>query len=229
MLSSLPNYSAVSVHNPPDYSLLEKNRSSSPPPPYDDSIGSSVTNHPQVAGNQPAQVQIHYDKQCIIGWCILIWITSLILLALLHIVLSFISIKCTLPETSLSSIRVLFVCHMFFVVGIISYCRYKRKLSNQFTLNDGFIATIFCLIVPTVMNVLLFMKYTRPQMAALNDAIQCPSSVTDTYPCRLLFYKLFFVLAIVNYMEAVTCTIITLIWILNYCSMRRLHWCLQRN
>jgi hypothetical protein len=222
MLSSLPSYSAVAVHNPPDYSVLEINRSPSPPPSYDDSIGSSVTNYPQIAGYRPVQVQVYCNKQCITGWCALIWISSLILLALLHIVLAVINTKCTLPNTSLSWLSILFFCHMFFFVGMLIYCYYKRTLSSQFTLNDGFIATMYCFVVPTVINILL-LNVTRREVAALDNAIRCPSSVTNAYPCHLLYYKLFFVLAVFNYIEAIIFMITTLIWIINYCLRRRLH------
>jgi hypothetical protein len=118
-----PNYSSVSICDPPEYSDIVSNLPSSSPPPYVNSTDSSTVNLPSHLESSPTPEEVYEDSQCVESCWTFSWILFLIILGLLHLVLSGIYFQCPIPETDLNGIRTLLFLHIIFSVVMIIYFR----------------------------------------------------------------------------------------------------------
>jgi uncharacterized membrane protein YagU involved in acid resistance len=196
-----PNYSSVSICDPPEYSDIVSNLPSSSPPPYVNSTDSSTVNLPSHLESSPTPEEVYEDSQCVKSCWTFSWILFLIILGLLHLVLSGIYFQCPIPETDLNGIRTLLFVHIIFSVVMIIYCVCKCKCKSMLETNIGLLVTI-CFYLPFALGLVGFFPLIVRDLNEISEAIQNPLNVTNTYPCSLSFYRLVFGLVIFNYVLA---------------------------
>jgi hypothetical protein len=210
MSLSPPSYSSISIRELPQYSDTVLNRPTSPPPPYvDPTYPSTVI--PSVPP-RPSQIptEVNEDGQFIESCCVSIWILFLIVLALFHFVLFFVYVPCPLPKTDLGGIRAYLFLHIIFLVSMIIGCGCKYKHNIAFEKKHAFFATI-CFSIPFVISFLVIFPWIIFNLNDLDDAIQRPSQVTETYPCSLSLYQLVFGIMICNYILGLPTVVVAMI------------------
>lgn len=192
-----PNYSSISIRNPPEYSDIVANLPSSSPPSYVDSTGNLLSHLESL----PIPEEVYEDSQCVKNRWAFSWILFLIVLGLLHLVLSGIYFKCPIPETDLNGIRTLLFLHIIFSVIMIIYFVCTCKCKIMLEANIGLLVTI-CFYLPFALGLVGFFPFIVRDLNKLSETIQNPLNVTNTYPCSLSFYRLVFGLVLFNYVVA---------------------------